>query len=372
MVYVSGHQYLDIKLPRGPEHLKLYMTLFPSRHRIFSFTKMSTTHETLPSSDIYGPGTFVDKQFLPVPDDARRVFEILAKATPGFSKDPRVWDSVAFQGHPEPMIPGPIKAPVVASALHAMCGVVANELLEERDGQAAHERRVTIDTDHTAIWLGSVVAPRVNGSNCGEMVREGKLSTLFKRDFEQGAFGTPLKLRTTALYPTKTPGVWYQLHGSLNADPVLEAIGVDPAAKYETAAEAYDVIRKQVEKFTADELEMLNVRNGFCGSICYTPEGWRQTTMGKRLEQHPLVNYTRESYAIPTPPVLLPILPTDKRPLAGIKVVELVRIIAGPVIGSTLAAFGADVIRVNCSRLPDINVNISTFEILPFPIFLLF
>ncbi|KAF0646003.1 hypothetical protein FPSE5266_08165 [Fusarium pseudograminearum] len=46
---------------------------------------------------------------------------------------------------------------------------------------------------------------------------------------------------------------------------------------------------------------------------------------------------------------------TDKRPLAGIKVVELVRIIAGPVIGTTLASLGADVIRANCSRLPDFN-----------------
>jgi crotonobetainyl-CoA:carnitine CoA-transferase CaiB-like acyl-CoA transferase len=39
-------------------------------------------------------------------------------------------------------------------------------------------------------------------------------------------------------------------------------------------------------------------------------------------------------------------------------VVELVRIIAGPVIGTTLAALGADVIRVNCSRLPDIDVGV--------------
>ncbi|KAL1864396.1 hypothetical protein Plec18167_009731 [Paecilomyces lecythidis] len=77
--------------------------------------------------------------------------------------------------------------------------------------------------------------------------------------------------------------------------------------------------------------------------------------MGKHLSRHPLVNYKLQSHAIPTPPAQVPRLLSDKRLLEGIKVVELVRIIAGPVNGTTLAAFGADVIRVNSSRLPDIN-----------------
>lgn len=58
-----------------------------------------------------------------------------------------------------------------------------------------------------------------------------------------------------------------------------------------------------------------------------------------------------------TPSVPFPRMTSDKRPLAGIKVVELVRIIAGPVIGTTLAALGADVIRINGSSLPDFNVG---------------
>jgi hypothetical protein len=318
---------------------------------------MYNQHQTLPSPDIYGPGTFVDSKFLAVPDDARRVFEILAKATPGFTQDPKQWEAVSFEGHPEPTIPGPIKAPVVTAALHAMCGVVVNELMAERDGHQHQQQRVTINTDHAALWLGSVFAVKVNGMDFPEMISSGKLAQFFDQDFENGIFGTPLRLRATALYPTKTPGVWYQLHGSLNADPVLRTVGVDPETKCETHQDAYDLISEHVQKFSADELEMINVRNGFCGSICYTPEQWRQTIMGKQLAKHPLVNYTQESYAIPTPPVPMAIHPTDKRPLAGIKVVELVRIIAGPVVGSTLAALGADVIRVNCSRLPDLNVS---------------
>ncbi|KAK0761696.1 hypothetical protein N5P37_005678 [Trichoderma harzianum] len=316
---------------------------------------MPATHTTIPCPEIYGPGTFVDKSFLAIPDDARRVFEILANATPNFTKNRDVWDSVKFHGHDEPIIPGPLKAPVVAAALHAMCGVVANELLAERDGQEVADRSVIINTDQAAIWLGSILTVRLNGSDVSELVKIGKGSSIFDRDFEKGVFNNPLRLRTTAIYPTKTPSVWYQLHGSLHADPVLRAIGVDPATKCESPAEAYNLIREQVQKFTADELEMIMLKNGFCGSICHTPEGWSKTLMGKRLQSHPFVNYSHQSHAVPTPPTPLPVLPGDKRPLAGIKVVELVRIIAGPVIGTTLAAFGADVIRVNCSKLPDLN-----------------
>jgi crotonobetainyl-CoA:carnitine CoA-transferase CaiB-like acyl-CoA transferase len=43
----------------------------------------------------------------------------------------------------------------------------------------------------------------------------------------------------------------------------------------------------------------------------------------------------------------------DKRPLAGIKVVELARIIAATATGATLASMGAEVIRVNSSKLKD-------------------
>lgn len=79
--------------------------------------------------------------------------------------------------------------------------------------------------------------------------------------------------------------------------------------------------------------------------------------MHKELAKHPLLNYTHKSYMPPTPAVPLSAPKGDERPLAGIKVVELVRIIAGPVIGNTLASLGADVIRVGSHGLPDFNVS---------------
>lgn len=314
------------------------------------------SHETISGTDIYGPGTFIDKEFLPVPIDARRVFEFLASSTPGFTKDRRTWDTVNFSGGSNPIIPGPIKAPVIAAALHAMCGLVANELLQLRDGTQLQDSTVSVDTDHAGLWLGSTFTAYINGMDVSGLAKRKSLASIFDRDFEQG-FGMGLAGRATAIYQTKDPNVWYQLHGSLNASKTLESMGIPTNVEFDTLKEYYDYIQSYVIRWNPDELEMHNVRYGLCGSICYSPEGWRNTVMGQRLSSHPLVNYTCQTHAAPTPQVPLPMISSDRRPLAGIKVLEMVRIIAGPTIGVTLASYGADVIRVNCSKLADLNVS---------------
>jgi hypothetical protein len=35
---------------------------------------------------------------VPIPQDARRIFELLASRTPGFTKDTALWDTVNFEG----------------------------------------------------------------------------------------------------------------------------------------------------------------------------------------------------------------------------------------------------------------------------------
>lgn len=307
------------------------------------------------AKETYGPGSWVDTDAPPVPDDSRRVFETLAAATPGFTHDRKILDAVKFEGSSETMVPGPLKSGVVAAALHAMCGVAANEILALRDGSASNA--VSVNTDHASFWLGSVGMPQRNGRGVREIAKAGELASIFDKDLEKDIFATPLRLRATANYPTKDPKVWYQLHGSLNADPVLRLIGLDPEQPCSSNDEAYRIISERVQQYDANQLEMMHVAKGLCGSICYTPEQWSQTRMSQDLSRHPLINYSQETYAVPTPAVPVPKAMSDKRPLAGIKVVELVRIIAGPVIGTTLAALGADVIRINGSALPDFNVS---------------
>ncbi len=55
------------------------------------------------------------------------------------------------------------------------------------------------------------------------------------------------------------------------------------------------------------------------------------------------------------PPRPLPPLPEGAPPLAGLRVLDLTRILAGPVAGRTLAACGADVMLLNSPALPNIE-----------------
>lgn len=77
--------------------------------------------------------------------------------------------------------------------------------------------------------------------------------------------------------------------------------------------------------------------------------------MGRVLAQHPLINYKRLPVTN-TPPVPFPTV-HDQRPLAGIRIVELARIIALPATGAVLTSLGAEVVRVQNKDLPDFTVS---------------
>ncbi|KAI1486835.1 CoA-transferase family III domain-containing protein [Biscogniauxia mediterranea] len=304
---------------------------------------------------VYGPGTYTDRTFVPVQQDSERIFRLLASETPGFTNDEKLLSKVKFTGEEFPVIPGPIKAIPVAAALHAMAGVVADEILAIR-GIPNDNREITVDTTHTAFWLGCVAVGFVEGKDFMSLIAKKELGSRVP-DWERGWVDSPLKYRATGIYPTANPDVWYSVHGSMNAIQTLESIGINPSEPISSVDEAAEHIAKHTRKLTPEYLEMNNLLKGLCGSICFTPEQWNESEMGKSLASHPLVNVKHQKHAVPTPPIAFPpFKPEDKRPLAGIKVVEMTRVIAGPQIGATLASYGADIIRVNAPHLTDLNL----------------
>nr|CEG03318.1 unnamed protein product [Fusarium acuminatum CS5907] len=305
--------------------------------------------------DVYGPGTHSDRTFVPVPQDTDRIFRLIASQTPGFTQDESLLSKVNFEGEDFPVISGPIKAVSVAAALHAMCGVVADEILTLR-GAENKDRKITVNTTHAGFWFGNIATAYVDSKDAIALTKSGEMKKLLP-NWEHGWVDTPLKYRTTGLYPTSDPEVWYSLHGSMNAEPVLKSIGVNPSEAISSNEEAAAHIAKFTSKLSPEKLEFTNLINGNCGSVIFTPKQWNESEMGKSLAAHPLVNVKAQPHAILTPPVSFPPFnSSDKRPLAGIKVLEMTRVIAGPQIGAILSSFGADVIRVNPPHLPDINI----------------
>ncbi len=136
---------------------------------------------------------------------------------------------------------------------------------------------------------------------------------------------------------------WVRIHANFDhhRDAALRALGM-PAAP--------DTARMDVEAavagFEAADLVERIMAEGGAASSWRTPEEWARHPQGAAVQALPLVALTRLDDAPARP------LPTAERPLAGVRVLDLSRVLAGPVCGRFLASHGADVLRVSGPHLP--------------------
>jgi crotonobetainyl-CoA:carnitine CoA-transferase CaiB-like acyl-CoA transferase len=134
-------------------------------------------------------------------------------------------------------------------------------------------------------------------------------------------------------------------------DGALRLLGLDPAHAGRKDAEAAMLQWKAVDFETAASEAKL------VATALRSFEEWDATPQGRAIAAQPLLAITRIGDA---PPLAMPPLRDDERPLEGVKVVELTRILAGPVGGRALAAYGADVMLVNAPHLPNIDAVADT------------
>ncbi|MGW0085575.1 CoA transferase [Streptomyces sp. NPDC003393] len=145
----------------------------------------------------------------------------------------------------------------------------------------------------------------------------------------------------------RTADGWVRTHANYphHRQRLLRALGLpqdaDPAAVEAALA----------ERSALDVEDAVYAAGGLAVAL-RTPEEWAAHEQGAAVAARPLVERERldETRVAALPPVAGP----PALPAAGLRVLDLTRVIAGPVATRTLALLGADVLRLDAPLLPEL------------------
>jgi hypothetical protein len=103
-----------------------------------------------------------------------------------------------------------------------------------------------------------------------------------------------------------------------------------------------DAVTAAVAGWSAEDLEFAVVEAGGCAAALRDIGSWRQHPQGAAVAQEELMSRTLAHETVD-----ISWRPQPDRPLAGVRVLDLTRILAGPVATRFLAGYGADVLRID-------------------------
>jgi hypothetical protein len=229
-----------------------------------------------------------------------------------------------------PVLPSSFAVATAAQASLAAAALAAAELWCRRTARA--RQRVTVDRRHAA--LETTGWHSVDGRVPDPWDR---LSGLYRcADDPVGVDGED-----------GGPG-WVRLHANFahHRDGALRLLGLPPGPQ--TPREA---VEHALRRWRALDFEQAAADAGLVVAAARGFAAWDAHPQSRAIAAQPLVAFERVGDAEPLP---LPVLPAGAAPLAGLRVLDLTRILAGPVACRTLAAYGADVLRIGSPALPEI------------------
>lgn len=207
-----------------------------------------------------------------------------------------------------------------ATVLAAVASAAA--ALWERGGGPAQEVRVS--TRQAAATLRSYTLQTLDGASPG---------------------GAPSDATPLAHFHPTRDGRFFFIHGVLPhlAQGTLRVLGLP------NAPPTYDAVAKAVAGWDADVLEEALAAAGMCGAYARTAAEWDAHPQQLASAAAGPIEVVRIGDAPPTP------LPRGSRPLSGVRVLDLTRILAGPTCGRTLAEHGAEVLLVSAPKLDSVK-----------------
>lgn len=239
--------------------------------------------------------------------------QILAELWSAAGGDPVALGDVTLTGD-EPQLPSTFRVAAAAQASIAATGLAAAQIWKLRSGES---QTVAVDMTHALVECRSERYLRVDGKP-----------------------PPPAWDAIAGIYKTRD-GRFVRLHTNFrhHRDAVCKVLNCKPER---------DEVQAALMQWDAEAFETAAYANGGVVSMMRSREEWQASPHGRALAELPAFSIEKIGEAAPRP------WPAGDRPLSGLRVLDLSRVIAGPVAGRTLAAHGADVLLISSPDLPAI------------------